>query len=275
VPKISGAKLPAEEPRNVTRAVRVAANERQLAPPTPRGDEEVFMDAVLSQQVAQAKDVRTSGRWRGLNVRIEDLCASPGADNAWWVRVFASLCAQNFSEFCSLEREYENTRVGDEALLAWRARNLLEIAVWAIYAANGRENARRIYEDAGRDINGIYQALIEWGSATNQAAGWDKAIIAAKAEASEGARLLGGIESLSGKYKRVGEAAYDCGLGPHFDFSFKLFSKFAHPTAMLMLGTVDEGKRVLQRDFFFGQGCLHFTGAFNALERTLRGGQPS
>jgi hypothetical protein len=48
-----------------------------------------------------------------------------------------------------------------------------------------------------------------------------------------------------------------------------LLSKWAHPTAMQMLGVVDEDQIRLQRECFFSMGCLHFTGAFMAVERLL------
>jgi hypothetical protein len=48
-----------------------------------------------------------------------------------------------------------------------------------------------------------------------------------------------------------------------------MLSKFAHPTAMQILAPPDEVKAVLQKDCFFSQGCLFFSGAFQALEGQL------
>src|SRR5258708_29492264 len=56
--------------------------------------------------------------------------------------------------------------------VAWRARNLLELSVWSTYSAKNGDNARRVYEDAGRDVRGVYDAFIKWGTATAQAADW-------------------------------------------------------------------------------------------------------
>ncbi len=55
----------------------------------------------------------------------------------------------------------------------------------------------------------------------------------------------------------------------HFRVSFKMLSKFAHPTAMQILSTPDVAKNILQRDYFFSHGCIFFTGAFGALEAQL------
>jgi ClpP class serine protease len=142
---------------------------------------------------------------------------------------------------------------------------LLEISVWAIYATRTRNNARRLYEDAGRDIRGIYDAFSKWGDRTHQG----DVYRAAKVELATNAKLLGGIDSIEGKYKPVAEAADELGLGEYYSVIYKLLSKFAHPTAMLMLGNIDAEKRRLQRGFFYGQGCLQFTTAFSELERTL------
>ena len=55
----------------------------------------------------------------------------------------------------------------------------------------------------------------------------------------------------------------------HFDLSFKMLSKFAHPTAMLIVAPPDDAKTAWQKDVFFSWGCLFFTGAFTALENQL------
>src|SRR3972149_6345690 len=130
------------------------------------------MDPELSRLVNEAADIAASGRWAAVNARIEALAANPGPNNAWWVQLFGSLCSQNFGEYLSLKRAYENKQNDDAALLAWRARNLLELSVWSNYCAKSRENARRVYEDAGRDVRGIFDAFIKWGAATAQAADW-------------------------------------------------------------------------------------------------------
>ena len=227
------------------------------------------MDSEFSRLVAEAADIATSGRWSAVNARIEALAANPGPDNAWWVQLFASLCSQNFSEYLSLKRAYETKQDDDPALLAWRARNLLELSVWSTYCAKSRDNARRVYEDAGRDVRGIFDAFLKWGASTAQATDWLDPIATAKQDLAQRALDLDGIVSLDGPYKAVSDAARECGIGEHFSLSYKMFSKFAHPTAMRILASPDEKREAVQRDCFFSQGCLFFTGAFHALHRQL------
>jgi hypothetical protein len=78
-----------------------------------------------------------------------------------------------------------------------------------------------------------------------------------------------GIEELDASYMQVSAVAKQIGMGDHFRVAFKLLSKWAHPTAMQMFGTVNEDQIRLQRECFFGMGCGHFTGAFTAVESLL------
>ena len=98
---------------------------------------------------------------------------------------------------------------------------------------------------------------------------WLDPLVTAKQALSERARLVDGIESLEGRYKQVGAAAEECGIGEQFRLSYKMLSKCAHPSAMQILFPPDEARAALQKDCFFSQGCLFFTGAFVAVEGQL------
>jgi hypothetical protein len=191
-------------------------------------------DPMFSRFVAEAAAIRTSGRWETVNAAIERLAGNPGEDNGWYVQVIGGLCFCVFSEYLSLKRAYEERRDRDSSVLAWRARNLLELSVWSLYSAKGRENARRLYEDAGRDTLDVFSAFSNWGVATAQAANWIERMTNAKENLSQRAAREG-IASLGGSYKQVSKAAGECGMGDHFRVSYKLLSKFAHPTAMQLL----------------------------------------
>lgn len=225
------------------------------------------MDPEFSRLVEDAANVATSGRWDAVNKRIEQLTANPGKGNDWWVQLFGSLCFQVFSEYLSLKRSYGEKR-DSASLLAWRARNLLELSVWCLYCSKSRENARRLYEDAGRDVLGLFSAFTKWGIATAQDPNWLDLLTRAKQDLSQRA-VLDGIASLDESYKGVRDAAKKVGIGDQFNLSNRMLSKFAHPTAMQILAPPDETKVTLQKDLFFSQGCLFFTGAFVALEGQL------
>jgi hypothetical protein len=226
------------------------------------------MDSVFARFVTAAEEIRTSGRWEAVNAAIEALAASPGPDGVWRVEVFGALAFRVFSEYSALRRAYEQKRDDDSSLLAWRARNLLELSVWSAYCAASTENARRFYADAGRDAANIFSAFYRWGELVGQEADWLDPLAGAKDRLSARASAKG-IETLEGPYKRVRDAARETGTGDNFNVSYMFLSKFAHPTAMRILAPHDEEKNTLQRDCFFGQGCLFFAGAIEALERAL------
>ncbi len=226
------------------------------------------MDSDFSRMVDDAASIASSGRWDAVNERIEHLAAKPGVDNGWWLQLFASLCAQAFSEYLLLKRAYADKR-GSVPLLAWRARNLLELSAWCLYCSKNKENARRFYEDAGRDVLGILNAFTKWGRATAQAADWLDLFDEPKQDISRRA-ASDGIQSLDGAYKLVNDAAKDAGIGDHFTLSYRMLSKFAHPTSMQILAAPDESRDNWHKDLFYSQGCLFFVGAFTALEDCLR-----
>ena len=227
------------------------------------------MDLEFSRLVNQAAEIASSGRWAAVNTCIGALAAHPGEDNEWWAQLFGALCYQDFSEYLLLKNDYENRTTDDVALLAWRARNLLELCVWSVYCAKSRENARCVYEDADRDVRGILDAFIKWGTVTTQSSDWLDPIAAAKTKLADRALHNDGIRSLDGRFKEVRDAAKECGLGDHFAVSYKMLSKFAHATSMRILAPKDERRESVLRDLFFSNGCLCFTGAFNALEGPL------
>lgn len=222
------------------------------------------MNSEFAKFVDDAANVKTSGRWDAINAKITRLVTKPGVGNEWYVQLFGALCFQVFSEYHLLENAYGAGR-GNASLLAWRARNLLELSVWSRFFTKSREHARHLYEDAGRDALDILSAFEKWGKATAQPTDWLGPIVSGKQDLSQRAAAEG-VETLEGSYKRVAEAAKDCGMSDHYALSFKMLSKFAHPTAMQILGAPDEARHALQRNYFFSQGCLFFTGAIVALE---------
>jgi hypothetical protein len=229
------------------------------------------MDPEMARSVSEAADIAASGRWAA--VSIEQLAANSGYDdasnsNAWWVQLFGALCAEVFSEYLAMKRDYEEKRRGDAPLLAWRARNLLELSVWSVYCAKSRENARRVYGDAGRDARDVFNLFIDWGTAKALPAHWLDPLTDARQDLFDRAAAEG-IDSLEGPYKAVSKAAMECGIREHFNVSYRMLSKFAHPTEMRILALPDEVKDALQRDYFLSQGCLFFTGGFYALEGQL------
>jgi hypothetical protein len=74
---------------------------------------------------------------------------------------------------------------------------------------------------------------------------------------------------LEGSCKEVRIAADECGIGENFRLSYRMLSKFSHPTALQILAPSDEARAALQKDLFFSHGCLFFHGAFEAIEKAI------
>lgn len=112
--------------------------------------------------------------------------------------------------------------------VAWVARNLLELDIWTIYCAHSEECAKRFIGDGARDAFGMIDLPDDF----------------LKPESiptfqSERARLTKvaeqrGVSDLSGVFKRVAKAAKEMGVS-HFEKKNMMLSKFAHPTALIVL----------------------------------------
>jgi hypothetical protein len=223
------------------------------------------MNPDFEKFIHDASEIADSGRWAAMNKRIATLAANPGKADDWHVQLFGSLVAQIFSEYLLVKQEFSAKRNGDASLLAWRARNLLELSIWCKSFATSKANARRIYEDAGRDAYDLFAAFETWGDNTAQADEWTQPFVDAKSALAERAAAEG-IDPLDKSYTQVSNAAKECGLEAHFKLSFKFLSKFAHPTAMQILGYNDDAKTELQREMFFALACNFFHSAFAFLE---------
>jgi hypothetical protein len=219
----------------------------------------------------QAAKIASSGRLGALNSRIRTPAFNPGPDDGWWIQIIGSLCSLNLSEYLSLKQAYENRL--DAPLLAWRARNLLELAVWTRYCVGGKDNARRLYEDAGRDTREIYDKMLAFRERRTfyreTPSDWAEPFEKAKCALYERARAEG-IDSLDDKYLNVSAAAQKCGILEKYSLINKLLSKFAHPTALRIMAPVDQQREELQRTYFFRYGCLYFIGAFQSLESLVQ-----
>jgi hypothetical protein len=227
----------------------------------------VIMKEEFARSISVADEIRTSGRWTALNQKICQLADNHNGYEAWQIQVLAALSARNFSEYLALKKAYEDTG-SEPSLLAWRARNLLEISVWSLYCAQSTENARVFYKDAGRDVVDLCRAFTDWGTSTSQGNDWLDSIADVKQDISQRAATVG-IESLEETYTRLTNVVDKCGLGVPFKPTYRKLSKFAHPTAMLIMALPDMEKEKVQRDMFYSDGCVFFVNAFTTLERAL------
>jgi hypothetical protein len=127
---------------------------------------------------------------------------------------------------------------------AWNARNLLELWVWIKYCSVSRANARQFHEDVLRDMQGLAESLSKMYKTRG---------IKTEFEAEARKKLTDlaanmGVNSLDASYLRVSEAAKAIGLDSWYGPMNIHLSKFAHPTAGLVIGILhqDEMMKNLQ-----------------------------
>jgi hypothetical protein len=113
--------------------------------------------------------------------------------------------------------------------VAWIGRNLLELWVWTIYCARSPENARQFFDDSARDALGALN--LPEGMFSNDP---NFSFKTAQAEILEEGKQKG-VEGLDSSYQKVSEAAKAIGKLDYYLGANKLYSKFAHPTALWIM----------------------------------------
>jgi galactitol-specific phosphotransferase system IIB component len=141
--------------------------------------------------------------------------------------------------------------------VAWNARNLLELWIWIKYCEASRENARRFHEDALRDALGLTVSLSKMFDMRGLVNDFeDQAREALKAVALKDQ----GVDSVDTNYERVAEAARKIGEYDWYTACNALLSKFAHPTAVLVVGIMHQDETVDHLQITFATQGVYFAG---------------
>lgn len=139
---------------------------------------------------------------------------------------------------------------------AWNARNLLELWIWTEYCTVSRQNAKRFYEDALRDGLGLTESLSRMAKLTGTVNDFGDQ---ARKKITETALKEHGIE-LDTNYEKVATAAKNVGLGEWYGACNAHLSKFAHPTAGLVVGIMHQTKNVIELQATCTTQGLYFAG---------------
>jgi hypothetical protein len=124
---------------------------------------------------------------------------------------------------------------------SWNARNLLELWVWTEYCAS-KTNARVFYEDAFRDVAGI----IEVSEKLSSSAGLEMPLVPPKQLLDEITARELGLPSIGSNFQKVVNAAKLVGFDAEYIAWNKLLSKFAHPTAYLVLQVMPNKRQMVK-----------------------------
>src|ERR1700730_8029192 len=117
---------------------------------------------------------------------------------------------------------------------AWNARNMLALWVWIGYCSASQENSKRIHEEALRDALGLPDPLSEMSKLSGTENEFGES---ARKKIVDVAREKLGTESLDANFERVAAAAKQVDMDKIFRPHNIQLSKFAHPTAFLVIGT--------------------------------------
>lgn len=136
----------------------------------------------------------------------------------------------------AIEKEARQLRVAHDderpvSAICWIARNVLELYVWTKYCITSEANAKTFAEDSARDLVDMLdfpQTVLHPGVERIRVA---RAAIIAWAK-------KGGFGDIDEEYTKVSAAAKSCGLADEWKMGNRMFSKFAHPTALLVMAPV-------------------------------------
>jgi hypothetical protein len=146
-------------------------------------------------------------------------------------------------------------RAHDEKMistLAWVVRNLLELSIWIDFCCDSDKSARRFQDDAIRDMYGWSKAILSLYKKKHAA---EHKNLAKKMGDLEEFAKSRGLAALEDDFKRVRDAAEELGRDADFGPRYKLYSKFAHPTAWVVHSASSIEADEDFRDMFFIDGA--------------------
>ena len=206
--------------------------------------------------VRLSETVVNSDRWSLLEEKVTDF-ENDKLITSRQRRVLLELLCALRTEYDSIIHDYYNNIYVSRSLLAWRARNLLEINTWCRFCCVDIKNADLLFKWAAEDQLELETQFEKWAENTDQLTEYSERIERVRQDVLNQADKRG-VFDLEAKYK-----------SPFEDFKIhnKILSKYAHPTPMLLLSK-ELGDGMSKRQFyFFSQGCLFFYDAFSRLEQ--------
>jgi hypothetical protein len=141
-----------------------------------------------------------------------------------------------------LNNSYSSNRVDS---LAQVLRNLTELDVWVEFCGVSVENAKRFFDDMARDIREVIEThnKVHLHKHKTPYEGFDDL----KNILTESSATLQ-VTNLEGRFTQVSQAAKELGRDLRYASMYKIASKYAHPTSLLLSGAREE--QVLMDRFY-------------------------
>ena len=169
----------------------------------------------------------------------------------WRVRQLKRFGEQLSIAGADLERARKEKRI---SIVAWNARNFLELWIWVQFCCVSENNAKRFRDDTERDFYGLMKAF---GKMAQLATGIEDARFTGTLEKLKDLGKAHGIENLGDDFKRVSEAADELGHKEFFLLNNKFLSKLAHPTAFVVHSSGSMKSEEDVRDMIFVDGAKY------------------
>jgi uncharacterized protein DUF5677 len=136
--------------------------------------------------------------------------------------------------------------------LAWGARNLLELSIWAKYVTVSKENARKLHNDQITDASEVQKGM------SNLVREYEPTHPESE-ELQQQGDVLSEIKAEIGlkeesRHLNIGTIAKEVGVSTLFSNSNGLLSKLVHPTAFSILLDLDQSREAQLRRGLFGLG---------------------
>lgn len=161
-----------------------------------------------------------------------------------------------------LKRGYSSSRLDS---LAQALRNLAELDVWVEFCLASEENAKQFFADMVRDTREVIEVHNKLHLHVHKVKyeGFDDLF---KTLTDSSSKLQ--VTNLKEKFTPVSEAAKDIGRDLKYASLYKVASKYAHPTALLLTGKSDD--QVLMDRFYEAGSRLAYFCAINIQKTILK-----
>jgi hypothetical protein len=226
----------------------------------------------------ESLETLNAGLEHGLAV-IVDISNNNRLD-AWHAKVLSGLLQTGLHALRNLCRGWNEHEV---SLMAWSARNALELELWVEYVTASQENAYRFHLDWLNDTAEILSKSIETEKADElrrHREGISSPPSFPYPDMDFGEHTVKDAEaflakhraqnpSLSRKYLRIREIAKILGKEETFNNMSSLFSKHIHPTAYSVLSFPSDRLRLNLSTIMLENGCLSLIRALGTVDRYL------
>lgn len=201
-------------------------------------------------------------RLRELSAFFENACKKEKRLAVWKERQ-----VRGFLRYLSLQAKDLSDRypTGRIDLIAQAMRNITELNVWVRYCELSPEDGKRFFDDGYRDMRDMTEALrkLDTGSNTEPKKMVEDLLVDLKAKAPGF-----GIDDYEAAYLRVNEAAGRVGTQTQDAVYYKIASKFAHPTALLLFRSDVSEKEMC--DALYGVGVTSAAESFHHLKEIVK-----